>query len=50
MDRHRYEELEADPNARLTDDELAEGWHWCHEWDQMLVGPGMPEMDACHCL
>lgn len=33
----------------LSDEEIAEGWHWCPEWDGLLVGPGMPEMESCVC-
>ena len=34
----------------LTDSEVAEGWHFCPEWDEMLVGPGMPELESCSCV
>ena len=29
--------------------EVAEGWHFCPDWDEMLVGPGMPELESCLC-
>lgn len=35
---------------KLTQEELREGWHFCHEWDQMLVGPAMPEWESCLCF
>ena len=35
---------------RLTQEEIAEGWHWCYEFDGLLVGPGMREMESCTCL
>lgn len=25
------------------------GWHYCPDWDFLLVGPGTPEMEACCC-
>jgi len=34
---------------RLTDTEIAEGWHWCPDWDYLLVGPGCAEKDCCTC-
>jgi len=45
----RYKELETDDLAFLTDVERAEGWHWCPDWDYMLIGPNSPEMDCCTC-
>lgn len=33
----------------LTEEEIQEGWHFCWEWDGLLVGPGMDEMDSCLC-
>lgn len=48
MDRQRYAELEL-RDGKLTAEEIAQGWHFCPEWDYMLVGPGMPEADCCLC-
>lgn len=31
----------------LTEDEIAAGWHYCYEWDFLLVGPGTDEWDGC---
>lgn len=33
----------------LTPGEVAKGWHWCWEWDGLLVGPNMGEMQFCQC-
>lgn len=37
----------------LTDEEEEQGWHWCTDWDELLVGPEMPEwgcnIDECCC-
>lgn len=49
MDNKRYWELERNPTAKLTEEELASGWHWCREFDFMLVGPGMEEKACCLC-
>ncbi len=34
----------------VSDEEFKAGWHYCCEWDFLLVGPGMPEMDSCRCV
>lgn len=34
---------------RLTQEEIATGWHWCREFDSLLVGPGMGEQKYCTC-
>lgn len=49
MTPQRIRELEADPHAVLTDREVMMGWHWCCEFDGLLVGPTMPEWDCCLC-
>jgi len=38
MTSERYREL-WEPDAVLTAEELAQGWHWCPEWDDLHVGP-----------
>jgi len=50
MTRNRWAEFWNNDDAQLTDAEIAEGWHFCWEWDGLLVGPGMDELDCCHCL
>jgi hypothetical protein len=33
-----------------TQEEHDQGWHYCQDWDQLLVGPGMPaELSCCTC-
>lgn len=27
----------------------AKGWHFCWDWDFLVVGPGTPEWDGCNC-
>ena len=49
MTDERYWEIERSQTVRLTPEELAEGWHFCPDWDSMLVGPGMAELGACLC-
>jgi hypothetical protein len=36
-------------NLLLTGQEKAEGWHYCPDWDGLLIGPGMGEMEWCIC-
>ena len=46
----RYEELQWGTGpAQLTDDEIAQGWHWCLEWDDLLIHPLMSEYACCSC-
>ena len=49
MDDERYIFIEKNLGEKLTDEELKEGWHFCYDWDGMLVGPGMSAMDSCLC-
>jgi hypothetical protein len=52
MTKERWMELQnsRDPNIAISDAELALGWHWCNEFDGLLVGPGMGELRFCKCL
>lgn len=42
MTPERYHELEKCEGV-LTKEEIAEGWHFCPEWDYRLIGPESPE-------
>ena len=35
---------------QLSDDEIADGWHFCHDWDGLLIHPECPEYESCACL
>lgn len=48
MTLERWLEVE-DGDSPLTAEERAEGWHWCYDWDGLLIGPGMQEMESCTC-
>jgi len=50
MTPQRAYELEVNPKARLTQIELDQGWHFCADWDFMLVGPDTPEWECCTCI
>ena len=49
MTEERYKQLMEDDKAKLTDQEVADGWHYCYEFDGLLVGPGMGELRFCAC-
>lgn len=48
MTDEHYDAL-MDYEVELTQAEIDEGWHFCWCWDGLLVGPGMGEMEFCHC-
>jgi len=48
MTEERWYDVEYN-QANLTQKEINQGWHFCQDWDGMLVGPGMPEFDSCLC-
>ncbi len=51
MEKERYKELSEDKYAYLTSSEVDQGWHFCRDWDFMLVGPEMkPELETCTCI
>lgn len=33
----------------LSSEEISQGWHFCYNWDGLLIGPGNPKMDNCKC-
>lgn len=49
MDNERYAFLMGPTEPNLTQEEIDLGWHFCHEYDGLLVGPGMGELDCCSC-
>lgn len=49
MNEERYNALNTE-DGRLTHDEIATGWHFCDEFDGLLVGPEMDmEWSLCTC-
>jgi len=49
MSEVRLNQLERDKNATLTGEELQQGYHFCPDWDFILIGPNSPEKDGCCC-
>jgi len=47
IDDSRYAALMADEETKLTQEEISCGWHFCPEWDGLLIGPGMDEFAQC---
>lgn len=39
-----------DSGTGLTPGHIAQGWHFCAEWDGLLIGPGMGELAVCTCF
>jgi hypothetical protein len=48
MNRERYIELNS-TGQDLAPEEWDQGWHWCVEWDGLLVGPNSEEALVCSC-
>jgi hypothetical protein len=49
MTDQRWKLLMNNDQEKLTQAEIDAGWHFCAEWDGLLVGPDTEEMDACTC-
>lgn len=49
MPYNRYHSLQWTEEGSLTQEEIDAGWHWCYEWDDMLIHPNMPEYAHCTC-
>jgi hypothetical protein len=41
--------FDGDENVMLTPQELANGWHWCDEWDGLLIHADDREFEHCKC-
>jgi len=50
MTEDRWYGLAFAGDGELTEEEIQEGWHFCYEFDGLLVGPGMGELSCCRCL
>lgn len=48
MSPERYSELE-EGESELTSEEIAAGWHFCLEWDFMLINACDPDGEKCDC-
>ena len=41
--------FEGNEDVMLTAEELNEGWHWCEEWDGLLIHVDDDEFVSCTC-
>lgn len=48
MTPERY--AEACTTGKLTQEEIDEGYHFCLEWDLLLIHRDDPEFDVCICF
>lgn len=50
MTKERYQALMApDSELSLTDEEVKEGYHFCWDWDGLLIHKDDPEAECCSC-
>jgi len=50
MSSERWEALmRFEDGVDLSMEERSLGWHFCTEWDGLLIGPGMDECKYCLC-
>lgn len=49
MTPERYNFLEVKFGATLTQEEIAAGWHFCENWNDMLIHRDWPEFQECTC-
>ncbi len=45
----RYILFSTNPDEKLTKEELEDGWHFCPDWDDMLIHKEWPEIESCTC-
>jgi len=47
MNRERYLSLSKYESLELTEEEVKDGWHFCWEWDGLLIHPTWEEAKCC---
>ena len=50
MTTARYHALMHGRRARLNRKELRRGYHFCADWDELLIGRSWPEYWTCGCV
>lgn len=43
MTPERRDELTFGDEVEMTEEEYRAGWHWCPDWDYLVIGPEHPE-------
>lgn len=49
MSETRYHELMDGSEGLLTVEEVNAGWHFCADWDFLLIHEDNPEAESCSC-
>jgi|APGre2960657373_1045057.scaffolds.fasta_scaffold44882_3 hypothetical protein len=49
MSLSRWKELMDNESKQLTPEEKEKGWHFCYEFDGLLVGPADPKNEEWNC-
>lgn len=50
MTPERRRQLDDDFDLKLTQEELDQGYHFCCEWDGLLIHKDDPESECCLCF
>lgn len=50
MINERYTLLQDSDSEPFTPEEIAAGWHFCPDWDFLLLNPSMDESHSCGCF
>lgn len=50
MTDERWSQLFESNSEPITEEENKMGWHFCMEFDGLLVGPTMGEWTSCQCI
>ncbi|AEC53233.1 hypothetical protein SCRM01_287 [Synechococcus phage S-CRM01] len=50
MNEERREFLDYNIKENLTQEEIDKGYHFCPDWDFLLVGPEFIEAQGCTCM
>jgi hypothetical protein len=50
MTKERWKQLFESMSEKPTPEENAMGWHFCDDYDGLLVGPPMSEWHTCNCI
>jgi hypothetical protein len=49
MTLERWKELSGATAQPVSNLEASQGWHFCPDWDDLLIGPSMGEWHWCQC-
>lgn len=50
MTKERWSEIQKDQELKLTEQEINDGWHFCPEWDGLLVNSNDEEGEGAACI